>query len=149
MVVYELLMDESMAFVCAKSLMMTWTEAKSFSHFDGFSTHSQSNERWEKMRHWIQMQFLMHDALFFSFRVLIILELGNIGIKSKHLIESVISCLPVFRHLNFVESCDKVEIKLKFNGPFLFLIQTLWFFFFTFLSSLLSTYLYLMIFYKL
>ena len=36
------------SFVCAKSLMMTWTEAKSFSHFDGFSTHSQSNERWEK-----------------------------------------------------------------------------------------------------
>ena len=55
------------SFVCAKSLMMTWTEAKSFSHFDGFSTHSQSNERWEKMRHWIQMQFLMHDALFFYF----------------------------------------------------------------------------------
>ena len=36
------------SFVCAKSLMMTWTEAKSFSDFDGFSTHSQSNERWEK-----------------------------------------------------------------------------------------------------
>ena len=84
MVVYELLMDESMAFVCAKSLMMTWTEAKSFSHFDGFSTHSQSNERWEKMRHWIQMQFLMHDALFFSFGVRLILEFESIEIKSRN-----------------------------------------------------------------
>ena len=59
MVVYELLMDESIFCVCQKLNDDVNQSEKLFSFWRLFDTLT---KQWKmgKMRHWIQMQFLMH-----------------------------------------------------------------------------------------